>query len=268
MEIMLRITKTSAARVAAIVSLLIAWASPSDAGIVNVQSSLATEADEGLSGSINGSVDWRTGNIQRLWLTLTPVARYRRGDDLIIGLASAEFFQTEGIDFDQRTFEHVRYRRTLSDWLLGEVFAQHEFNEKRRLLLRMLAGAGPKFALMETERGRLGLGVAYMFEYERLDEDDPALIDAGDSDVNHRLSSYLTGSYEVDDRLLLVGTLYGQPKLNNLSDIKVLVENQIVVKVSTRFSFKTSFSLSYDSEPPETVEALDTRLQSGISYDF
>lgn len=260
---------THAARVAACACLVLAWAGPSArAGIVNVQSSLATEADEGLSGSISGAVDWRTGNVDRLSLSLAPVARYRRGDNLFIALASGEFFRTEGINFDQRIFEHLRYRRTLTDWVLGEAFVQHEFNDRRRLQLRAVAGAGPRGQLLDRDRVRLGVGVAYMFEYERLDDGDPALIDAGDTHANHRISSYLTGSYEADDRLLLVGTVYGQPRMDDLGDIKALVESQIVLKLSTHLSFTTSFSLSYDSEPPDTVESLDTRLQSGITYDF
>lgn len=236
------------------------------AGIVNVQSSLATEADEGLSGSVDGSVDWRTGNLARLWLTLAPVARYRSGDHLFVALASAELFQTEGADFDRKIFEHLRYRHEINCRITGEVFVQHELNEKRRLLLRALTGAGPRFQLADTERLQVGLGVAYMIEYEQLD--DQSMLDPDQTVLNHRVSSYLTGSYEVEKNLLLVGTFYAQPRITDVSDIRLLAEAQVVVKVTDKLSFKNSFSMYYDREPPDTVEPLDTRLQSGISYSF
>lgn len=252
---------------AACVLVTMAWAMPSArANIVNVQTILTTEADEGLSGSITGALDWRTGNSPRLWMTLSPVARYRRGDHLFVAMVSGEFDRTQGIDFAERIFEHLRYRRTINCWLTGEVFGQHEYNEKRRLLLRALAGAGPKFQLVDTRRLHVGLGVAYMLEYEQLN--DASMIDPGETSLGHRISSYLTGTYAIDERLLLVGTIYGQPRLTDAADVRSLLESQLVVKVSTHLSFTTSFSLFYDSEPPDTVEALDTRLQSSITYQF
>jgi putative salt-induced outer membrane protein YdiY len=236
------------------------------AGIVNVQSSLATEADEGLSGSVEGSVDWRTGNVSQLSLALAPAARYRSGDHLLVALGRAELYQVQDIQFDRRLFEHLRYRYTIKRWLTGEVFAQHELNERRRLLLRALTGAGPRFQLADAGGFRLGLGVAYMIEYEKLNDKSP--IDPDEAALNHRISSYLTGSYELADNLLLVGTLYGQPRITDVADIRLLLETQIVVRVTGRLSLKSSFSMHYDREPPDTVEPLDTRLQSAISYSF
>jgi putative salt-induced outer membrane protein YdiY len=260
---------TTVVRAAAITVISLAALAEAQAGIVNVQSSLATEAREGLSGSIEGSLDWRTGNLSQLSIALAPVARYRSGDHLFVALGSAELYQTQGIAFDRRLFEHLRYRYTINCWLTGEAFAQHEFNERRRLQLRALTGAGPRFQLADTRRFRVGLGVAYMIEYEELDgpADEP-VTDAGDTVLNHRISSYLTGSYEIDKNLLLVGTFYGQPRITDVADIRLLLETQVVVKVTDRLSFKSSFSMYYDREPPDTVEPLDTRLQSAVSYSF
>lgn len=255
------------------------------AGIVNMQSILATEAEEGLSGSISGSVDWRTGNTSRLWYRIAPVARYRAGDHLFIGTISGDYFRDTG---DLRFFEHVRYRYHVTDRLLGEAFVQHERNDKRLLGLRALAGVGPKYQVVDGDKLQVGVGVAYLLEYERLQEPgDPVRVLLAPPEespsLNHRISSYLTGSFEVDERVQLVQTLYAQPRITRLSDYRLLSESGLVFKLTRHLSFKTTFTLAYDSEPPTyeyadpndpenpelpEVQALDTALISSITYDF
>jgi hypothetical protein len=240
---------------------------PAHAQIVNVQSILATDAEPGLSGSITGTLDWRTGNIDLLLVSLSPVVRYRSGRQLIIGTAKGELGQRGGETIIKRTFEHARYRYAVRPRLTAEVFAQHAFDEFRRLELRALVGAGPLFHLIVRERSRLSAGVAYMFEYEVLD-DNPANPDAGETDIAHRLSTYVTGSYQLKDDLQIVQTVYLQPRLNDVSDARILSESQLVVQLTKKLSITTSLSLAYDSEPPDGVDDLDTALKASLTFSF
>ena len=243
-----------------------AGAQPAHAGIVNVQSILATEAGDGLSGSFTGSMDWRTGNTELLLLSAAPVARFRAGDHLLVGVVRGEFGTSGDNRIIATTFEHLRYRYTISERLLGEVFAQHTYDQFKRLRLRALVGAGPKVDLVSRDDLRLSLGVAYMFEYQELRDD--GAVDAGDTEVAHRASSYLTGSYELDDRVQLVATVYAQPRLTDPGDVRFLQESQVVVQLTTTLSLKTSFIMAYDSTPPAEIKQLDTALKTAISYEF
>lgn len=267
---------------------MLAAAPEASAGIVNVQSILATEADEGLTGSVTGSADWREGNSTRLTLGLAPVARWRGGDHLVIGVVRGELFRAADGEFDRKTFEHVRYRYIVSDRVLAEVFVQHEYNEVRRLDVRALVGFGPRLQLVDADKLQVGVGVGYMLEYERLQGswkiDDEA--DVGERDVlGHRISSYLTGSYELEEsRLQLVQTLYAQPLLTSPGDVRLLSESLLVVKVTQSISLSTSFTLALDSRPPfedcdpgmctgddgapDEVEAFDTALKTSLTYSF
>lgn len=236
------------------------------AGIVNVQSVLATEANEGLSGNLSGSLDWRTGNIDYLFVSASPVARVRMGDHLLIGIVRLERKSSQGTTLVSRTFEHLRYRYTINDWLLGEVFAQHEYDAIRRLQLRSLVGAGPKIDLFEGKGYGLAFGVAYMLEYERLRDDME--IDAGARDFQHRISSYLVGHYEIDDRLQVVGTTYAQPEITEPSDVRFLLESSLVVSLTKQLSLSNTFNVSYDSRPPATIEKVDTALITSVAYEF
>lgn len=266
----------------ALAAAVAASSAPSHAGIVNVQSIMATEAEEGLSGSITGAADWRSGNSERLTLSLAPVGRYRHGAHRLIGVVRGDLFRARDGTFDRKTFEHIRYRYSWSKRLLGEVFVQHEFNEARRLNLRALIGIGPKYQLLDKDTVRVGVGVAYMLEHERLQDEWKIDEDADDGDntvLNHRISSYLTASYELDNnRLQLVQTLYAQPLLTDPGDIRLLSESQVVVKLTDSVSMTTSFVLALDAKPPEQdstvvegrldVESTDTTLKTSLTYSF
>ena len=237
-----------------------------DAGIYNMQSILSTEASEGLSGAISGSADWRRGNVDYLFLSATPLARYRSGNHLVIGMMRGDHKTSGGATIISNTLEHLRYRYKLSEILLGEVFAQHEFNDVRRLSVRALIGAGPKVTLVRGKDYGIDLGVSYMLEYERLRNDEFA--DAGATDVQHRNSTYLTGQYQADNRVQVAESVYVQPRLTGASDIRLLSESQLTFKLTEKLSYTTSFTIAYDSRPPDSVKRLDTALLSSITFQL
>jgi putative salt-induced outer membrane protein YdiY len=256
------------APIAAIVAATTAalGADHASAGIQNVQSALATEAPEGASGSLAASADWRTGNVSFLFLTAAATARYKRGPHLAIALVQADR-RTSGEDiFIERSFEHLRYRYSLSERWLVEGFGQHEYDGLRRLRIRALGGLGPRVELLSGAGYQVGLGVAYMLELEELQDDGE--IDAGESDLAHRVSSYLVGSYELNDRFQMVETFYAQPRVDEGDDIRLLNETSVVLKATDKISFTTSFVVAYDSRPPATIEKLDTALTTTMGIAF
>lgn len=278
----MRPTRCHAAALAALLCTLIGIRA--QAQIVNVQSTLAALPDEGVSGSLTGSADWRTGNSSLLLIGTSAALSYRRGAHLVVGIGRLDFAQAKNPDSDRyerislKTFGHLRYRRTLSKRLLVETFQQAEYDEQRRLNLRALIGAGVRLGLVEQTQLRVGLGLAYMFEYEDL-QDDWVNDDEStqDSAANHRISSYLVGSYIVDDRTQLMETLYVQPLVigSGPGDVRLLSESQLLFKLSKSLTMSTSLVLSLDSKPPVlrqdptvAVERLDTALKSSITYAF
>jgi putative salt-induced outer membrane protein YdiY len=242
------------------------WSGDAAAQIHNVQSILATEAEEGLSGSVTASADWRTGNVAYLFLSASPVARYRKGKHLGIALAKIDHKTSPDTTIISRFFEHVRYRYQISDRWLGELFAQHTFDQVRRLEIRTLLGGGPKVDLLKGDNYGLGLGVAYMLEFERIKRD--MIADAGNTDLAHRGSSYLVGHYELDERVQVVETIYVQPKLTRFSDTRVLNESRLTTKLGSRLAFSTAFVLAYDTHPPLEIKRLDTALTSSITLEL
>jgi len=247
-------------------ALLLTVSNSSEAGIQNVQSALATEAEEGVSGTVSASADWRTGNVEFVFLAVNAALRLRQGKNLWIVLGRAERKTSGESIIVSRTFEHARYRRDLTKRLLAEAFVQHEFDGVKRVNIRAVAGAGPRVSILDQDGLRLGVGVAYMLEYERIKDDSE--VDAGDSSLAHRLSSYLVGSYALAERVQLVETFYGQPNLGGASDYRLLSETSIVVQATDRVSLSTALTIAHDSRPPETIEKTDTALISSVKIEL
>ncbi len=242
--------------------LVLALAAPARAGIVNLTSILSSDAPEGVSGSVTGSADWRTGNTELLLLSAAPIARYKAGRHLGIGILNGALGRSGGADIIKNAFAHVRYRYQIVPRVLGETFAQYSFDEFKNLEIRALVGAGPKFDVILRKEFEVAVGVAYMLEFERADLPDV------DDDLAHRASSYVNVRVKANTTVDFVETAYVQPRLTDFSDTRLLSDTSLVVKLTKDISLTNTLSIAYDSEPIGDVEELDTALKTSISIGF
>jgi len=236
------------------------------AQIVNVQPLVAAEDRDGPSGAIEGSLDWRSGNTELAQGTASLLLRYRSGRHLAFVLGKVEYAENADDVFIDKDLEHIRYRVTVLPPLEAEVFAQHDRDEFRRLSLRMITGAGPRFHFLRWEPLDAAVGVAYMLEHERLAESDTA--DSGQSITDHRLSTYGTLALDLTDRVTLSHTLYFQPRIDDWTDVRVLSETELMLGVVKHLAVKVSLTLTVDSAPPELVKEADAvrKLSLQLSY--
>jgi hypothetical protein len=242
-------------------------AAPAHAQIVNVQGSLAKEPEPGWTASTTVGVDWQTGNVELVRLAGAASAVYKCGPWLGLGLVRAEYAEGAGVKLSEKTFEHLRGRRSLSPRLLWEGFLQHEYDAFRRLSVRAVAGSGPAVRIISRPRGSLSAGVAYMLELEQRSELAMAA-DSGLREWHHRLSSYLTGSLQLGDQVTAAQTAYVQPRLDTTDDLQLLSETSVESKLGARLSLVNSLVVAYDGDPPETVDSLSTALKISIAVTF
>jgi len=236
------------------------------AQIVNVQEMLFKE-DNGFSLSLGLTGDWRIGNTEYTLFKGSTVLRY--GYDAHVLLLSVNgAYGIKGDDrFERRIFEHLRYRYQALDWLGVEGYLQHGYNEFVRLPLRVVGGIGPRFTPYRNDWMQLHLGTAYMIEFTEY-SNDSAYSDAGKKHYYHRWSSYLAMKLKATDYLSFVHTTYAQPSLEDMTNIKVMVDTTMVVKVTDMFKVTISHDLSYHSHPPEGIKDLDSALVVGINMSL
>jgi hypothetical protein len=147
------------------------------------------------------------------------------------------------------------------------VFAQHEYDQFRRLSLRALAGTGPAFQIVHDKAVAMLAGAAYLYEYERLDT-RPGTLDAGERATAHRGSLYVTGHEQPGAGVDILETIYVQPRLDHPADVRVLGELSVQSKLSSRIALKDSLTVAYDRTPPDGIKRYDTQLEVAVLVTF
>ena len=242
--------------------LVLLVSGPAAAQIVNVQALFEEKADPGPSGAIELSGDWRTGSTALFSIRGALVGQWRAEPHTWLAVVRGEYTFANGERIVSRVLEHLRYRYRFSEWLAGESFLQHEYDEFRRLQARGLFGAGPRFSVYRTEDLGLVLGVAAMLEYEQLRHDGEP--DAGARWMDLRVSSYALARVKLMENVSLVETVYAQPRVARPADIRLLNETALVVTPNAHLSLSVGFTLTYDAEPPATVSPLDTQVRTTL----
>lgn len=251
-------------RAALVALLLAASASAASAQIVNVQGALAKPpAKDGVTGDVSLKLNWREGNNPIFDLSGSATVVLRHGRWLGLAMARGGYGTSRGLPLTRRTFEHVRARVTLVDRWRWEAFAQHEYDQFRRLLARAVVGTGPAYRLVDAKTIGLLAGAAYLAEFEELDA-RMGTTDAGEGSFTHRGSLYVTGSEDLSDTVAIVQTVYFQPQLTQPSDFRVLGEVAVQSKLSTRLALRNSFTVAYDTSPPDQIETYDTALEVSL----
>lgn len=244
-----------------------AGVAPATAQIVNVQGSLAKEPPPGWSGQVSGGVDWQTGNVELVRVSGAGALLWHRGAWLALVLARGEYAEGRGVKLSQRSFEHLRARRSLGRRWLWEAFVQHEYDAFRRLSVRAVVGSGPAVRVVDGARLTLTAGLAYLVEYERFSA-KADVADSGAAGVHHRASSYLTGTLAIGDDVSGTQTVYVQPRLDDPADVLLLSETSLTSKLTARLSLVNSFVLAYDATPPETIADLSASLKVSFAVAF
>jgi hypothetical protein len=245
-----------------VVLAVLLHASGAAAQIVNVQALFDEKAEMGPAAAIELGGDWRTGSTQLFSVRGSLVGQVRSERNVWLGVIRGEYSFASGERIVSQVLEHLRYRRKLTDRVSAEVFAQHEYNEFRRLQLRALLGAGPRIVLFVNDTAGLTFGAALMLEHERNRKDGE--VDAGARYTDPRLSSYLLARVKLMENINLVETVYFQPRVTRPSDLRVLNETLFAVTPNPRVTVGIGFNLTYDSAPPATVPPLDTQLRTTV----
>src|SRR5690349_13088171 len=230
------------------------------AQIVNVQGALAAAPDhDDTIGQAELKVNWREGNNPLFDVGGAATLLLRRDQLLFLALARGEYGTSRGLTLTRKSFEHLRTRIELDDHWRWEAFAQHEYDQFRRLSLRALAGTGPALQIINEKTLALLAGAAYVLEYEQLDV-RADVMDTGRRSFAHRASLYVTGREALGAGVEVVQTVYAQPRIDAPSDVRLLAELAVQSKLTSRVALKDSLVAAYDATPTEGVKRYDTAL--------
>ncbi len=247
-----------------VVVLLLLLCSIAHAQIVNVQGAIAKPpAKNEVDGQIELKLNWAEGNAPVFDVAGAASVVWKHDNFLSLAQARGEYGTAAGVLNTRKTFEHLRERYRLSCVWRWEAFAQHEYDEFKRLNLRALFGTGPAIQILNEPDVALLVGAAYMFEYIRLDHRTD-VTDSGRRFTGSRASVYVTGREQLVANVAFVQTFYVQPLIEDGSNYRLLGDAAIEVKLSKRIAITDGFTVDYDSAPPDGVHHYDTLLKVGL----
>jgi putative salt-induced outer membrane protein YdiY len=253
-------------------ALLLLVPAVAQAQIVNVQSLIGKPVTEGASGNVAAALEWQSGNTDLVAASGATTGFYRRGNWLSFLTVSGAYGRKgqlghfDPIPYQEKIFEHLRLRRQLTDAWSWEAFTQHEFDRWRRLRFRALLGMGARLDVEAGQSLRFAFGLAYMAQWEELLK--PAAGDPVGTILEHRLSSYVTGGWQLSETAALALTVYVQPNLRDAQDVRGLVDASLAVAITKALQLKLIHTLGYDTTPPQHVRGYDASTKFAIAAQF
>lgn len=244
----------------------IALGPPTLSAQVNIERLRRTDLPPGFAGQAGLDFALRTGNVDLFLLAPSARIDFRAERWTAFALGQGDFGWRAGERFSNQALGHVRIGRVLSPRLTLEAFTQLDYDRPRRLRLRWLVGTGPRLHLAATERWRVALGSAWMFEQEEL-ELPPEAVHPRET-RSHRWSNYVTAALRAGERLGAAATLYAQPRFDEVEDIRLLGDARLAVQLAGTLSLQVAGALRWDGRPPDDTEKLDLTLRTGVAVEW
>jgi len=171
----------------------------------------------------------------------------------------------DGEKFSNTGYGYILYNRRINDSPFKfEVFTTVQYNGLTRINLRANGGAGIRLKLTPDDYilAKFYMGVAYMYEYEEL-------LEPVDYLRENRISSYFTFTLEpYYEKVTFVSTTYAQPRLNDFNDYRFSNETSLILAITEKLKFDTTFNYNYDAAPPEGVPSSTYYFRNGLTMTF
>jgi hypothetical protein len=228
--------------------------------VVNIENKRFLNDSNGWVGRIDFGLNLTQNTKQIITFNNSLRAQYQKNRSRFLILNDLNFIQADGSDFINSGFQHFRYSYKCVEKVTAESFLQFQYNPVLRLKLRFLAGAGPRFRLVKNDRFRLYAAVLYMYEYEEIVK--------ANINRDHRISSYVTFSWNISKNLEWTSTTFYQPNIQQFSDYRIAHDGNLEFTINKRFTFLLSTNILYDTKQPEGIPELTYAIRNGISVKF
>lgn len=235
-------------------------------GQVNIESLRTLTDTLGWSGNTGIDASIWTGNTDVQLLSGNARLNYRAGGwDTFLAL-KGEYGWNDGAAFSDGGLAHLRFIIDASGDTRVEFFLQTDYNNKRLLLFRSLAGGGLRFHILSDSALTLRYGIGAMFENERYRL--PATARHPIHPQEARLTSYLSARAALNDRTNLTSIVYYQPAVADMADYRILTESTLALTLSRLLDLTITFTLRHDQRPPDGTKPTDIFTDFGLAVKW
>ncbi|MGM0595672.1 MAG: DUF481 domain-containing protein [Myxococcota bacterium] len=225
---------------------------------------------DGVNLKLSGAGTYKHGNVDYKKLIVEGVFTYKIKKHKFLMFGGYNYAENSGESFFYNYKEHGRYRYKFNKFLYLEVFAQHEHNKFKRLTLRTLVGAGPSLSVELSKNYNFIFGTSLMSTYLKYSESNSEnyYTDSGEDYNYNRINTYLMLRSQLQKKLSLVFTFYYQPEIINFNNFLFLGKSELAISFNKILGINFSYSIAYNSTPPQTIEKTDHFLLVSLSFDL
>lgn len=245
-------------RILAIMLLLLLAAQAS--AQVNTEALRLSRRESGLSGNISVSFSIDLGNSNLTEFEMNPDLVWRGGRHRVFSINELTSISTDSGSILNKGFSHLRYNFDPTRKYIPELFLQAQYDHSRKLSQRYLAGGGLRIVAVRAQNFFLAFGITGMYEREELS--------TGEITNIARASDYVSVKMKKKDLLTYSFTLYVQPAISDIEDVRILFGSELSVAISKRLSLKTELEYLHDSKPPEDTKQYDLSIDNGLRFSF
>lgn len=229
--------------------------------VINIEGKRFLNDTNGWVGNADFSFAVIRNTQQVLSFSNTLRVQYQKNRSRFILLNDINFIKAGETDFVNAGYQHFRYNYKVHKLITLEAFTQTQYNPVLKLDFRYLLGAGPRFRLLKKEHARIYAAALYMYEYDNV---------MGDAvDIHeHRISSYLTFTFNLFKSCDIVSTTFYQPRLGDATDYRIANDSSLEIHINKHLNFKSTFNLLYDTNQPPGIPELVYNFRNGLSLKF
>ena len=241
--------------------------STSSQAIVNMDGLLfGAEQRQGLSANVEVLFSGTSGNSDTTTSALNAQVNWVQAHDINLLLLGYKYGKANGVQNADNAFGRLRHIHNINKSLDWEVFAQLEQNQFTRLSYRGLLGGDLRFGVGNTSTHKGFLGIGSFYSKEKI-QYRTGLTDDGTYEKT-RGNFYFLSRYKATPTIKWSNAVYYQPRVNQLSDYRALLQSKLDFKINHSLSFRVSLDIAHDSEPSQTIKKTDTSYSTGLKWSF
>lgn len=234
-----------------------------EAQVIDIEH-LRLESDSvGFAGSIGLNFKLVKNTREIFALGSSGYIQYRQNEHLVFLINNIAY---QKID-DQANINygtlHLRYNYTWRPKIILEAFGQSQYNSIAKIDQRQLIGGGPRFVLKEEDRLKAFLGTIFMYEHEKVSDDNGPIYND-----DYRFSFYFALRYLITENIALSTTTFYQPLIEQWSDFRIYSTNSVSIKIIEKLTFNVNYIYDYDANPAVGIPKTQYQLTNGINYTF
>lgn len=233
--------------------------STSDAAILNTL--VGFDHTPGWTGKLQADLSASGGNTELFSLSTAARAQYQGARHRFRLIGGYTKTRSGSQDIAESAFGHLRHNYELTRRVSTLEFVQVQHDPFQSLRRRTLAGLGARLDLLRAGKRYCGVGVAHMFEWEKLSG-------GGSKAVQKRMSAFVDLELATRKGVKVTATGFVQPRWKSFSDYRAIADLGVEATLAGSLSLTTGFDWSYDARPAPGVKRTDWSVSTGLSLSL